>query len=41
MTIIGKYGKKYTPADGVSYLENLRYHFNGTVLRATDIIIEK
>jgi len=33
--IIGRWGKHYTPKDGLSYLRALQYHFNGGYVNAT------
>ena len=38
--ILGQYGKRYKPSDGIEFLENLKYEFTGSYLRATDIIEE-
>ena len=36
--IIGQYGKKYYPSDGLKFMKQLKYQFNGSRMLATDII---
>ena len=36
--IIGEYGKKYFPKDGMKFLEQLKFQFNGSRMVASDII---
>ena len=38
--ILGRYGKRYNPSDGIEFLENLKYEFTGSYLRATDVLDE-
>ena len=38
--ILGHKGKQYKPSDGIVFLENLKYEFTGSYLRATDVIEE-
>jgi len=36
--IIGEYGEKYFPTDGLDFMKQLKNHFNGSRVVATDII---
>ena len=36
--IIGEYGKRYFPKDGMKFLEQLKFQFNGSRMVASDII---
>lgn len=35
--IRGKGGKRFTPADGINFLTNLKYEYTGAAIRATDV----
>ena len=36
--IIGEYGKRYFPKNGMKFLEQLKFQFNGSRMVASDII---
>ena len=36
--IIGEFGKRYFPKDGMKFLEQLKFQFNGSRMVASDII---
>ena len=36
--IIGEYGERYFPTDGLDFMKQLKKHFNGSRMVATDII---
>jgi len=36
--IVGEYGKRYFPKDGMKFLEQLKFQFNGSRMVASDII---